>query len=96
MDRIEFNRVDAGALGAMGEPQRRIAERTAELEHALGCNGGGDHTEDGTVLERIGAATMLGAVPQGLRAHLGERVRRFFRAHACRPSPVGKDHTLEG
>jgi hypothetical protein len=24
---------------------------------------------------------VLGAVPQGLRAHLGERVRRFFRAH---------------
>src|SRR5262249_30529905 len=59
------------------------AERAAELEHALGCNGGGNHTEDGTVLERIGATTMLGAVPQGLRAHLGERVRRFFRGHAC-------------
>ncbi len=96
VDRIEFNRVDAGALGAMGEPQRRIAERTTELEHALGCNGGGNHTEDGTVLERIGTATVLGAVSQGLRAHLGERVRRFLRGHACRPSPVGKDHTLEG
>ena len=80
----------------MAEPQRRIAEGTAELEHALGCNGGGDYTENGTVLERIGAATVLGAVPQGLRAYLGERVGRFFRGHACGPSPMGKDHTLEG
>ena len=80
----------------MGEPQRRIAEGTAELEHALGCNGGSDYTENGTVLERIGAATELGAVPQRLRAHLGEWVRRLFRAHPCCPSPVGKDHTLEG
>src|SRR5262249_36558850 len=81
VDGIEFNRVDAGVLGAIGEPQRRIAERTAELEHALGCNGGGDHTENGAVLERVRAATVLGAVPQGLRTHLGERVGRFFRGH---------------
>src|SRR5262249_9398085 len=63
MRRIEFDRVDAGALGAMSEPEGRVAERTAEFEHALGCNGGGDHAEDGAVLERIGAATVLGAVP---------------------------------
>ena len=80
----------------MGEPQRRIAEGTAELEHALGCNGGGDYTENGTVLERIGAATVLGAVPQGLRAHLGERVERFFRGHECWSLPDGRDQALEG
>jgi hypothetical protein len=65
----------------MGEPERRIAERTAEFEHALGCDGGGDHAENGAVLERVGAATVLGAVPQGLPAHFGERVGRC-RGHA--------------
>src|SRR5262245_60776166 len=78
MRRIEFNRVDDGPLGAMGEPERRIAERTAEFEHAFGCNGGGDHAEDRAVRERIGAATVLRAVPQRLRAHLAVGRAIFF------------------
>src|SRR5262245_14933299 len=96
MRRIEFNRVDGGPLGAMGEPERRIAKRTAEFEHAFGCNGGSDHAEDRAVRERIGAATMVRAVPQRLRAHLAEWVRRFFLGHACYPSPMGRDQGREG
>src|SRR5262249_44258701 len=58
---------------------------TAEFEHAFDCNGGSDHAEDRAVRERIGAATVLRAVPQRLRAHLAEWVGRFFLGHACYP-----------
>src|SRR5262249_25111289 len=78
---IALDRVDLRRRRAMGEPQRGIAERAAELEHARGRNRGGDHTEDGAVLEGIGAAAVLGAVTQGLGAHLRERIERLLLSH---------------
>ena len=76
----------AGIRRAVGEPERGVAERAAEFEHALGRDRRGDHAENRAVVERIGSAAVLRAMAQGLRAHLGEWIGRFLRGHGSRVS----------
>ena len=88
---IALDGVDPGLRRAVGERQRGVAERAAELEDALGAGRRRDRAEQRAVAVGIRAAAVLGAMLERRLADLGERVGRgprHQRAPRARHAPA--------
>src|SRR6185295_15639042 len=82
---IALDGVDPRLGCAIREPERRVAERTAELEDAPRMDRSSNRAKQRTVVVGPSAAAMLGAMPERRVMHLGEWI---VPTHRPTPSNV--------
>ncbi len=83
---VRLDRVDMGAGGSVREPQRRIAERRADLDDPACPRGRRDHAEQRALAVEVGAAAVVLAVTSGRIGDLREWVGHAQRRRAAAAS----------
>ena len=83
---IALDGVDHRLRRAFGKPQRGIAKRGTQFEHAPRIGGGGQRTKQRAVVIRVSTAAVLGAMRQRRLANGVKRVGRSLGHN--KPFPI--------
>src|ERR1700730_10869311 len=93
---VALDGIVTGPRCATGEAQRGVAERSAELEDALGVDRGRERTEQRTVRIGIGAAAMACSMRHRRCPYLCEWIDRLLFGHEMPRIPKMTPQPQEG